>query len=257
VDNELDQVFDWLTRHADQVTVGDAVRGAIDSVLDGVHTGRYSIDQLNRTEKTYIGTKVEHFLLYALNLPKRPPLDTEIAGVPVDVKFTLSSAWMIPPEAVGKLCILVSASDLHSRFSFGLIRADAHWLNKPNRDKKGSLSVRGRENALWLYRDATLPANLLVHLDSFTLNGILAKPRGQARVTELFRRVHGRVVNLTAVDTLGQQRDSSKRVRQARIDLQPEGILVLSIRYDRPQIEQLGYGAQAAVTKDGWIAVRQ
>ena len=33
-----------------------AIRGALDMLLDGQHTGRYGWDQLHKTEKTHAGT---------------------------------------------------------------------------------------------------------------------------------------------------------------------------------------------------------
>lgn len=38
---------------------GQAVRQAIDEVLDGPRTGRCKLAELAKTEKTYVGTKVE------------------------------------------------------------------------------------------------------------------------------------------------------------------------------------------------------
>jgi len=39
--------------------VAKELRRALDEVIDGPRTGRYSVEQLEKTEKTYIGTKVE------------------------------------------------------------------------------------------------------------------------------------------------------------------------------------------------------
>ncbi len=45
-----------------------AIRGALDMLLDGQHTGRYRWDQLHKTEKTHAGTLVEIALARALRL---------------------------------------------------------------------------------------------------------------------------------------------------------------------------------------------
>src|SRR4051812_18145145 len=50
---------------------------------------------------------------------------------------------------------------------------------------------------------------------------------GQKRVDQLFRDVQGRIVGRQVVLTVAQQDDAPKRARAARLDLQPEGILVL------------------------------
>ena len=44
---------------ADGAGMGAAIRGALDMLLDGQHTGRYRWEQLHKTEKTYAGTLIE------------------------------------------------------------------------------------------------------------------------------------------------------------------------------------------------------
>jgi len=44
---------------ADGARMGAAIRGALDMLLDGQHTGRYRWEQLHKTEKTYAGTLIE------------------------------------------------------------------------------------------------------------------------------------------------------------------------------------------------------
>ncbi|WP_329453557.1 NaeI family type II restriction endonuclease (plasmid) [Streptomyces sp. NBC_01724] len=50
---------------------------------------------------------------------------------------------------------------------------------------------------------------------------------GQQRLNQLFREVRDRIVGRQTVLTVGQQDDSPKRARDARIDLRPEAIVVL------------------------------
>ncbi len=89
-----------------------AIRGALDMLLDGQHTGRYRWDQLHKTEKTHAGTLVEIALARALRLADGTTLDYTIAGADVDCKFSYRrGGWMIPPEADAKLLLLVQASD--------------------------------------------------------------------------------------------------------------------------------------------------
>ena len=83
-----------------------AIRGALDMLLDGQHTGRYRWDQLHKTEKTHAGTLVEIALARALRLADGTTLDYTIAGAEVDCKFSHRlGGWMIPPEADGKLML--------------------------------------------------------------------------------------------------------------------------------------------------------
>lgn len=58
-------------------------------------------------------------------------------------------------------------------------------------------------------------------------DAVLAARSGQARITELFRRVHGRIIPRVAVETVARQKDPMKRVRDARKILAEEGIEVL------------------------------
>ena len=66
----------------------------------------------DKTEKTHAGTLVEIALARALRLADGTTLDYTIAGAEVDCKFSHRlGGWMIPPEADGKLLLLVQASD--------------------------------------------------------------------------------------------------------------------------------------------------
>ena len=101
-----------------------AIRGALDMLLDGQHTGRYRWDQLHKTEKTHAGTLVEIALARVLRLADGAALDYTIAGADVDCKFSHRlGGWMIPPEADGQLMLLVQASDEDGTWSAGLVRA--------------------------------------------------------------------------------------------------------------------------------------
>ena len=59
------------------------LRQCVDDVIMTPKTGRRSYDELEKTEKTYIGTRVEIELRAMLNLPKGK-LDTVILGVSKD-----------------------------------------------------------------------------------------------------------------------------------------------------------------------------
>src|SRR3954451_9401956 len=105
-DSELEQVVDWLMRRTgDPVAFfGGVLRQSIDEVLDGPRTGRWDFAQLEKTEKTYVGTKVEIVVRDALGLERGPKLDLEIEGHHVDTKWAMNSAWQIPREAFEELC---------------------------------------------------------------------------------------------------------------------------------------------------------
>src|SRR3954451_25044869 len=117
-DSELEQVVDWLMRRTgDPVAFfGGVLRQSLDEVLDGPRTGRWDFAQLEKTEKTYVGTKVEIVLRTALGLERGAALDLDIEGVPVDIKWAMNSGWQIPREAVGHLCLCIGGLSSMTRF---------------------------------------------------------------------------------------------------------------------------------------------
>jgi len=208
-----------------------AIRGALDMLLDGQHTGRYRWDQLHKTEKTHAGTLVEIALARILRLADGVALDYTIAGADVDCKFSHRlGGWMIPPEADGKLLLLVQASDEDGTWSAGLLRAVPQNLRPAgNRDGKRALNDRGRAAVRWLHARAPLAENALIRLPEADVAAIFALPSGQQRVNELFRRAQRMRVSRTVVATVAMQDDYMKRVRGgggARDQLRAEGIVI-------------------------------
>lgn len=242
-DHALDEVEDWWRdQTAAPERIGDVLRRSFDEVLDGQRTGRFLYEDLANSEKTYVGTKVEILLRDEFDLPRGPApkrLDFGVRGYGVDCKYTQATSWMIPVEAVDELCILITASDATSQFSFGLLRCYLSLLNAPNRDQKRSISSAGRSQIRWLWRHEAMPPNLLRNLPEADVAAIFARPgkgNGQARINELLRRVHAQIIRREVILTVAQQDDSMKRPRDARRHLQPEGIVVLGHQQDHPRI---------------------
>jgi len=218
-------------RDGDGSRMAAAIRGALDMLLDGQHTGRYRWDQLHKTEKTHAGTLVEIALARSLRLADGVALDYTIAGADVDCKFShRMGGWMIPPEADGRLMLLVQASDEDGTWSAGLLRAAAENLRPAsNRDGKRALNDRGRAAVRWLHARAPLQENALIRLPGRDVDAIFALPSGQQRVNELFRRAQRMRVSRTVVATVAMQDDYMKRVRGgggARDQLRDEGIVI-------------------------------
>ena len=245
-DLAMEKVFAYMnSRSLLKERVGKALRRAIDEVLDGGRTGRWDINQLDKNEKTYIGTKVEILLRDQLSLPEGRKLDFLIEGVEVDLKFSIHPyGHMIPAEAVGELCILAWANDFLSKFTLGLVRAHPAILNQGgNRDGKRTISEAGRHHIRWLISQAQgdLPQNFLLNLQASIRDRIFQQPKGQPRVTELFRAVQKRIIPREAIVILGQQQDPLKRVRDTRQQLLKEGIAVLGHQNeDRLQAISMG-----------------
>ena len=257
-DPALERAVDWFRaqpRMAERF--GDAIRQSFDEVFDGQRTGRYSLTQLSKVEKTYIGTKVEIVIQSEFGLERGRRMDYLVAGEEVDAKWSMrSGGWMIPTEAVGEMCLCLTADDTRSTFSVGMVRADEENLRRTaNQDRKRQFNDDGMRAMVWLVNPGKLAENLLLHLSEEERSAILDPGlSGQRRVNQLFRRVLGRVVRREVVLTVAQQDDGPKRVRDARRLLQPEGILVLGHQGRHPAIaESLGLKAPP---KGSWIAAR-
>ena len=231
MDQALSKVVSWF-RSQDRMVerFGDVVRRSLDEVLDGQRTGRYSLEELSKVEKTYIGTKVEIMLQADFGLIRGDSLDYRVADEELDSKWSKRmGGWMIPREAVGELCLCITADDNRSVFSVGVVRVGTgHLRHSRNQDRKRQLNRAGRSAIVWLADQAPLPENLLLHLPRGVRERVLSSDlSGQGRVTELFRSVQGRLVRRQVVLTVAQQEDSPKRVRDARTQLRPEGVLIL------------------------------
>ncbi|MBR7833818.1 NaeI family type II restriction endonuclease [Actinospica durhamensis] len=231
-DSQLEDVAAALfALDPDGSKIGSVLRKTIDGLLDGEETGRYRWDQLYKTEKTHCGTLFEINLQRAFDFHGGAELDYEIAGIDVDCKFSQDLwKWMIPPEAVGKLCLVVWASDQKSRWCAGLVRPHEGILTGgTNRDSKRTLKLEGRSAVRRLFWDMLLPENTLLHLSVSDLEAILGQPSRQKGLDELFRRVQRRLISRNVVATVARQRDYMKRLRYnggSRSNLQPEGIVI-------------------------------
>ncbi len=224
------------------------LRDTIDQLLNGEVTGRYDWKTLFKTEKTHAGTVVEINLQREFAFDDGVDMDYRISGFDVDCKYSQKfGSWMIPPEAIGHLCLLVWADDYTSRWSAGLLRIRPEWLNSGNnRDLKLTIQSTHRDKILWLWRDAELPLNVLLHMERDSREAVLSLPSGQKRVNELFRRVQRQCIGRGVVRTVAQQSDYMARVRKgkgrARTVLREEGILIPG-HYSTHQAIARGLGA--------------
>jgi hypothetical protein len=233
-DLELDEVAAAIRlRDPEGARFARAIRRSIDMLLDGQHTGRYRWEQLHKTEKTHAGTLIEINIQREFSFSDGDKMDYAIEGIDVDCKFSQTmGSWMIPPEAVDHLLLVVWANDEESRWSVGLVRANPEFLNigKGNRDGKRTLSIYGKRQIRWIFRDAPLQENMLLKLAKAEVDQVFAAGAGQKRVNELFRMAQGRLVSRNVVATVAMQEDYMKRVRGnggARSFLREEGIVIL------------------------------
>lgn len=232
-DPELDTVVAAI-REIDPTgeRIGLVLRQTLDQLYDGQHTGRYRWDQLHKTEKTHCGTLVEINLHREFEFADGEKMDYQISGIDVDCKYSQSiGGWMIPNEAMGHLCLLLSADDQTSIWSLGIVRITDNILSRGgNRDSKRTITSAGRQSINWIFENAALPPNILLQLPRDVVDTIMSLPSGQRRIDQIFRVAQGVRIGRGVIATLGQQEDYMKRVRGnggSRTRLKPEGIVIL------------------------------
>ncbi|QGH70859.1 restriction endonuclease [Pseudactinotalea sp. HY158] len=259
-----------------------ALRDSLDELLDGQRTGRWAYQHLSKTEKTYLGTAVEVNLTKEFEIANGMDLDWSVDGRDIDCKFSKDmGGWEIPMEMY--LCsdhgdrqgqadqpaLLTWMNDDSSEWAAGLITitderlrrraklVDGRRVRAYNRDNKRQLSdtVAGEVYWLWGGRQTDLPRNHLLHLAPDARSRVFSFAKsGQKRVDQLFREVQGQLVGRRTILTVAQQDDAPKRVRDARIKLRPEGILILGHQESHPHAAR-GLGLPVPV-KGEWVAVR-
>lgn len=221
------------------------LREVIDDVIQTPRTGRRSYDELEKTEKTYIGTRVEIMLRALLGLP-RGTLDAVVLGHDVDIKHTMGNNWMIPSEALGHPCILMAADEDHALCYLGLIVARREYLTAgTNRDAKRSVSAEGFRHIYWIFASLEYPPNFWRTVPPDAIDRIFGGRSGNERVMALFREVQGVPISRDTVQGVARQKDFMRRIRSdggggTRDRLAREGILLLNHTYDGPLIRQLG-----------------
>lgn len=234
LDVDLRRVKNWLLANdPDGSRFARVMRESLDQILDGPRTGRFRYADLRKTEKTHVGTVVEINVGKEFELADGDATDYRIDGVQVDCKYSMSrTGWAIPLEAVSHLVLLTWANDDQSKWSAGVWRVARDRLNRENRDRKRTIAKSGRNQIDWLWHEADLDENLLLHLPQEDIAAIFShsgKRNGQRRVNELFTRVQGRIVRREVVLTVAQQKDGIRRARMAREHRQlgQHGIIVL------------------------------
>jgi hypothetical protein len=122
------------------------IRDALDFVIDPVRTARTRVIDLDNVEKTFIGLKVEHYLRDLLDVPKGLR-DLVIDGLDVDVKNTVRTTWMIPPETyrTADPCLLIATADARrSSARLGLMRRQGRL------PQQGEPRQQARRRARWV-----------------------------------------------------------------------------------------------------------
>jgi hypothetical protein len=180
----------------------------------------------------HIGTQVERELKREFFKDRRGKrLDTSVEDIDLDIKNTIRGTWMIPPEAIGALCLLSLINEEGATYSIGIVRAWPELLNCENQDKKRSLSRKGKDAIRWLVEKGSLPVSLFL-TNPQVREEVFAERSGQTRVAELLRQERGRPIQRSDIAVAAaynerRQIDLRARVRDAKNKLMQEGLLVL------------------------------
>jgi hypothetical protein len=232
------------------------LRQAIDEVIDTPRTGRFLIEQTEKTEKTYLGTKVEILLRNWLKFPKGSVLDMNVGGTECDIKNTMHYNWTIPRENVGRLAMLVKASEKKGVCSLGVAVMRDGYLNPgKNQDQKRTMSAIGQQNIWWIVDGFPYPVNFWRLMTAAERDALMRAGRGTARLTKLFETIQRRPISRNQVQDLAQQHDYMKRLRAnggARDRLRPKKIALLSGAFHQMAIKHFNLGP---LTADEFISV--
>lgn len=239
-----------------EVEVPILLRTAIDEVIDAPRTGRYLLSETEKTEKTYLGTKVEILFRSFLKFPRGSVLDMNVKGAECDIKNTMGSNWSIPRENVGRPAVLIRSKEITARCDVGVaVLHDAYLNPGVNQDQKRGISAAGMANVWWLLRDHPYPVNFWQLLTDAQRRALVKAGGGTARIAALFELVQRRPISRTQIQALARQHDYMKRIRRnggARDLLAPKGIAILSGVYDQEPIKRLSLGL---VTREEFISL--
>lgn len=219
---------------------GRAIRNALDQAYDGRRTGRWDWTQLTKAETAQIGLLIEVWLQRVLHLHDGMTTSLQIAGHDVICSWSERiDGWTLDRPVPGQRelpCLLVWANEETARFSLGILRPGPACRGVASTDRgRPRLSQLGMDQILWVFDGCDLPQNVLT-MHPKTAMAAVTQPSGQAAVNLLFRDLQGVLIRHVAVETVAQQIDSSKRVRDARRHLRTEGIVILGHYNPQPEI---------------------
>ncbi len=238
------------------------LRDSLDELLDGQRTRRWCYQQLKKTEKTHLGTKVELGLTIEFDISDGTDLDWEIDGHEVDCKFSKDlGGWEIPmemylcddheqPGTADHLALLVWMNDDDAQWAAGVVQIRDDLLKfktddsgqsrrQYNRDNKRRLNDDGIKSIYWLWSGLqNLPPNPLRRMSQENRRAILLNTSGQGRVNALLREIQREIIDRSTMVTVAQQKDPMKRARDARLakNLGGEGFLILGHQGADPHI---------------------
>lgn len=259
-DIALQTVWNWLKERPLSQNFTRAVDDAVKYVLDGARTGRFDLlsPDVDSDERASVGTKLQYRVLNELDLYKEPPLDTRILGIPVELKATVRTNWMIPTEGQCEISILTQVDMARRRHRTFLMRAHRVWLNDgANKDgKRGVAADALARFSLPLLDWTDLPEEPLARLTPEQLSVVFAPRVGQSsRLASLFGFLPDTVIPRSSIETVCfGNKDPMRRARQAKEAIRAVSgleVLVWSWVPDRLRAKELGFQLEVG----DWVAV--
>lgn len=262
-DAEFQAVRAWLMAQPLTDLLRTAADDAVKYVLDGARTWRFDLldPKVDSDERSSVGTKLQYHVIEQLGLKKVPPLDTEIAGIAVEIKGTVRDAtapWMIPREGQCQVTILIRIDPKGNRFAAWLMRTHRAWLSggKGNQDLKRSPLVDAfRAYALELVPWTDLPPQPLALLTHDQVEVVFGTDGLRKRATALFTYLPGVVIPRSSLVTVGAGlHDPMKRLREAKATLRHDyNLIVLVGKWVDERQAALVFGHQLG--PEDWVAV--
>lgn len=232
-------------------------------VLDGARTWRFNLldPKVDSDERSSVGTKLQYHVIECLGLKKVPPLDTEIVGVPVEIKGTIrdeTAPWMIPREGQCQVTMLIRIDPKGNRFAAWLMRTHRVWLTggHGNQDKKRSPLVEPfRAYALPLVGWTNLPVEPLKRLSLQQLGVVFGNDGLRKRASALFRYLPEVIVPRSSLVTVGAGlHDPMKRIREAKATLRNDhGVILLAGKWVDERDAARAFGHE--IGPEDWVAV--
>jgi restriction endonuclease NaeI len=259
-DHELDHVFEFFAPDAVD-KMGAIIRQATDEVIATARTRRWTLDQCNDQEKSYLGVNIENIIRGEYDLKEGAAgMDFDVRSADVDCKWSRKfGGWQIPPEAVGHICLLVHGDDMTGEMAVGLLRVRDEILVGGNRDGKRTVqSPGGIQEIRWLVTPGTpMPENFLMSLRKQDRDAILAPRGGDARALELFTRCEGMIIHRHIIESIGQQLDEARRFRgETRKRLMERGFEVLNGHWKAGRERAMELGNIELTHRGQWICLR-
>ncbi|MFI5845620.1 NaeI family type II restriction endonuclease [Catenuloplanes sp. NPDC051500] len=249
----------WLTQPDLVARFGNAIDSAIQYVLDGGRSGRFTLKdkRVDPDERRSVGTKLQFHIIEEFNLPRLKSPDTKVGDITLDIKGTVGENWTIPVEGQCEICLLVRIDTHNRKHQTWLMRTHRKWLHNGdgNGDQKRGIAKDPRTRfALPLYLEASLPPAPLTLLNEEQLKLVFSREGQTKRLVHLFSMLQGTVVNRATILTVCAGRDDPiRRAREAREPLKNMDLALLCGAWtaQRTMARELGQD----LSGNAWVAV--